>query len=697
MIHHGHAITVQMLEGGIAECCFHLQHAILHELNDIQAALAAIKANTSIQGLVVSFQPHSSETNDNNKPYDELLQQEKTDLSTWLEQANQVFNQLEDLTVPKVAILQQSTFDIALEIALCCEYRVMDQHSTLRLTQHQHGIMPYLGGMIRLPRIIGLDHAIDALIYTNSYTATDALDIGLIDAKVAHDDVFPAALKLMQWAIGDSSWSNKQNNKKHALAFRPVEKAMLLYARKEQILADFPIQHMPTGKILLDALLDTIDLDRTEAYDVIQNAMLHVLDSPTRHAVHGLSEAKSIYQQHLPSTRPFQTLAWLGEGYNHYLEHLFVQQPQLNLIIQAPSAQIKLRYAEFAAQWAQQYSIEELTTRLQRIDIANDHASIAHADVIFDTDVSDLPSKLSVLYGLDKAATPTYIVTLHAHQSINALASASHHPIHLIGTYFFHDFYHPQLVEVVCHDKTSAQTLEDALQFIQQLGHTPLIVKDRKGRFIHRVLSAYFFAFNQLIDEGISAPYIDQLLEDFGWTQGPAALADQIGIETCLTFQEQLQAKHTEQVSCFKTLYDADRLGQNNLKGFYAYQSTNQGSFIRSKDSEVADLLPQAESNAQISAQSIIDRLMIALCNEVLHSVSDQTVSYATDADLAAVLAFGFPKHLGGPCRYVEHYGLREYIALCNTYAHLGAHYHAPNWLHDVVEAQTSLFQEHVL
>lgn len=693
MIHHGHAITVQMREGGMAQCCFQLEPKTKDDLNDIQAALIAIESNASIQGLIVTF---STPLNDyKNKQDHEVLSIEKTDTELWLKQAHQLLNQFEDLKIPKVALLEPSQFDTAFEISLCCEYRVIDQETWIGLTQHQRGVMPYLGGLFRLPHIVGLDQAIEWILYGNSYTATDALQQFAVDAVVHSDDLLTSAIDILHFSLNNTlNWKDRQQRKRTALPLRDIEKKIVFYSVKDQTLKNFPIHHIPTAHIILNTLQHTIDLDRDEAMARIETVFLNTLNSPTLYSLNHWAQIYNRYQHNIRSSEAkLNTLAWIGDDYHPYLDILFSYQPHLKLILQTSSTTTASLYAELAVQWNHHFSVDHLVTRLEQIQLTTEHQRCQEADLVFDTLVTDLPTKLSVLYGLQQSTTPTYLIELDAHQSMSSLAAPSHYPVHLIGAYFFKNMQTTALVEVVCHEKTSNTAIEKTLNFIQQLGHTPLLVKDQEGRFIHRVLSAYFFAFDQLLQEGISFQQIDQCIEYLGWSHGPAALADLIGIETCLHFHEQLQTNEANAKSHFHLLYEADRLGQNNSKGFYTYQNTDT-SLLKQDDANVFALFPAVVSPTPITTQHITDRLTVALCNEVIRCIEDQTILSAIDADVASVLAFGFPKHLGGPCHFIEHLGLPEYIALCNTYEHLGEHYIAPQLIHEAVHHNQSLFLE---
>lgn len=140
--------------------------------------------------------------------------------------------------------------------------------------------------------------------------------------------------------------------------------------------------------------------------------------------------------------------------------------------------------------------------------------------------------------------------------------------------------------------------------------------------------------------------------------------------------------------SIISLLHAAERLGRQNHKGFYQYKNNAQ---IR--DGAVYEILESATADERknLDTHTIIDRLMIPLCNESIRCLEENIISTAYEVDLA-LTSIGFPLNKGGPCRYIEQLGIKEYIALCNTYSDLGENYKAPKLLQELVKSGQSLF-----
>jgi len=229
MIHAGNAITVQMLADGIAEFRFDLQGESVNKFNratieDFQAAIAAVKANNDIKGLVVSSAKSTFIVGADITEFGDNFAQGEQAIVDWLLPVNNVFNAFEDLDIPKVAAINGIAFGGGFEMCLVCDYRVMSEQAQVGLPEIKLGLYPGFGGTVRLSRVIGIDNAVEWMAMANPKRPAAALKDGAVDAVVAADKLQEAAIDLVKQAIsGRLNWKAKRQEKLDPVKLNALE------------------------------------------------------------------------------------------------------------------------------------------------------------------------------------------------------------------------------------------------------------------------------------------------------------------------------------------------------------------------------------------------------------------------------------------------------------------------------------------
>jgi len=259
--------------------------------------------------------------------------------------------------------------------------------------------------------------------------------------------------------------------------------------------------------------------------------------------------------------------------------------------------------------------------------------------------------------------------------------------------HFFNPVHMMPLVEVIRGEKTSAEAIATTVVLAQKMGKTPIVVNDCPGFLVNRVLFPYFGAFDLLLKDGADFQQIDKVMEKFGWPMGPAYLMDVVGIDTGVHGAEVMAEGFPDRMKpdykgSIQVMYENQRLGQKNDVGFYKYELDKKGKKAKTVDSTAYELIADVVTGEkrEFDPQEIIDRMMLAFCNETVRCLEDNIVATPSEADMAMIMGVGFPPFRGGPCRYIDQTGVAEYVALCDKYAHLGKAYEAPQMLRDMAE-----------
>jgi 3-hydroxyacyl-CoA dehydrogenase/enoyl-CoA hydratase/3-hydroxybutyryl-CoA epimerase/enoyl-CoA isomerase len=282
--------------------------------------------------------------------------------------------------------------------------------------------------------------------------------------------------------------------------------------------------------------------------------------------------------------------------------------------------------------------------------------------------------------------------------SITRLAQSLKNPENFAGMHFFNPVHMMPLVEVIRGEKTSDETTATLVAYAKKMGKNPIVVNDCPGFLVNRVLFPYFAAFAMLVRDGADFQLVDKAMEKFGWPMGPAYLMDVVGIDTGVHaaavmaegFPDRMQHEFKD-VS--EVMFENDRLGQKNDIGFYKYVPDRKGRKQKTVDEEAYALIkPHVGESAEFEAQDIVARMMIPLCTEIVRCLEDKIVGSAAEADMALIYGIGFPVFRGGAMRHIDSVGVKEFVALCDQYAHLGKLYEAPQMLKDMAANGQSFF-----
>ncbi|MGL5037769.1 MAG: enoyl-CoA hydratase-related protein, partial [Aeromonas sp.] len=205
MIYQGETLSVSYLENGIAELRFDapgsvnkLDRVTLLALSD---AIAALQQQADLQGLILTSGKEAFIVGADVTEFLELFDLPQEELLGWLKKANAIFNALEDLPVPTLCAIKGHALGGGCETILATDFRLADTSAKMGLPETKLGIMPGFGGTVRLPRLIGVDNALEWITTGKEYRADDALKVGAIDAVVAPDALQSAALQMIKDAI----------------------------------------------------------------------------------------------------------------------------------------------------------------------------------------------------------------------------------------------------------------------------------------------------------------------------------------------------------------------------------------------------------------------------------------------------------------------------------------------------------------
>lgn len=711
MIYQGKNIQVDFFDQtqGIVQFHFNATDESVNKFDrkttqEYQEAVTALENRDDIQGLIVTSGKSVFIAGADITEFTEYFSRSKDEIEAWLLDINHIFNRFEDLPFPKVAAINGAALGGGCEMALVCDYRVAGVSAQIGLPETKLGIFPGFGGSVRLPRLIGIDNALEAIATGKAYRPDAALKLGLVDAVVADELLEQAAADLVKKCLaGEFDWQAKRQEKQVPVKLNQLEQAMAFNSAKGVIFAKANPKHYPAVAIALETIEKHANLNRDDAIALEAKGFAKAATTPQATALVGLflndQTVKKLAKKHSQNAQTIKQAAVLGAGIMGGGIAYQAATKGLPIIMKdIQTKQLDLGMNEAGKLLSKEVERGKLTPAkmaqtLSHIRPTLNYGDFGEVDIVIEAVVENPTIKEAVLAEVEGLVKQDAILASNTSTiSITRLAHALKRPENFVGMHFFNPVHRMPLVEVIRGEKTSDTAIATTVALAQKMGKTPIVVNDCPGFLVNRVLFPYFGAFDLLVKEGADFVSIDKTMEKFGWPMGPAYLLDVVGMDTGVHAAKVMAEGFPDRMKpdykgATQLMFEHERLGQKNGVGFYQYETDKRGKPKKIADSITYELLNLVQTDHQeFDEQEIIDRMMIAFCNETVRCLEDNIVASPAEADMAMIMGVGFPPFRGGPCRYIDQIGVANYVALCDKYAHLGKAYEAPAKLRDMAQ-----------
>lgn len=568
---------------------------------------------------------------------------------TYINQVHDLFNRLEGLACPSLALINGFCLGGGLELAMACRYRVAldDAKTKIGLPEVMLGIHPGFGGTMRMIRLAGAVQGIPLMLTGRSLNARRAQKLGLVDKVVAGRQLRRSAqTMILQQPAG------KKASLLSRLANLPLIRPLLARYMRSQLSGKARKDHYPAPFAIIDIW---------EQHGGNETALLR-------------AEAESIARLFLTETsrslvRLFQLQDRLKRnksGVESRADHVHVIGAGVMggdiaawCALQGLTVTLQDREPEFiapAVKRAHQLFKRKLKeTRLVTAamdSLVPDHRGLgmAKADVIIEAIVENVEIKQSLFREIENKARPDAILATNTSSiPLDEISSALDEPGRLVGIHFFNPVAKMQLVEIVHSAKTSGESIDRATTFVQQISRLPVAVLSSPGFLVNRILTPYLLEAVTLWEEGFSVEQIDKEAKDFGMPMGPIELADTVGLDICQSVAGNMAATLAISVpGKLQEMVDGGHLGKKTGRGFYRYE---KGRLKKDK-------------NATLSSQpELQDRLVMRILNECMACLHEGIVADRDLLDAGMVFGTGFAPFRGGPLYYAEALGVDKVVA----------------------------------
>ncbi len=714
MIYQDENLSVDYIEPGIAHLVFNASSSVnklnLATLHSLGLAIDVLYQQKDLQALLLSSSKSSFIVGADITEFLGLFNIATEELSQWLHQATTLFNKLEDIAVPTLTAISGFALGGGCECLLSTDFRLADDSASIGLPETKLGIMPGWGGTVRLPRLIGADPAMEMIASGKPKKAKDALALGIIDGVVAHDSLISASVSMLKQAIeGKLDWQLRRQQKKSPLPLSPLEAAMSFNVAKGMIMK-MAGKHYPAPMTAVISIEQSAAMSRDDAL-AIENK--HFVDLTRTDVAKSLVQIflndqliKSKVKKAAKNSQPITSAGILGAGImGGGIAYQSASKGVPVMMKDIAQASLDLGMSEASKLLNKKLERGRLTglqmaQTLSSITPSLYYAGIENKEIIVEAVVEDPKIKASVLAEVENHANQDAILASNTSTiPISLLAKSLKRPESFCGMHFFNPVHRMPLVEIIRGEKTSQQTIDRVVTYASQMGKTPIVVNDCPGFFVNRVLFPYFAGFSLLLRDGADYQQIDNVMEkEFGWPMGPAYLLDVVGIDTAYHAQDVMAKGIPERMAkqgrdVIDAMYEANRYGQKNGLGFYAYRIDKKGKPKKKHDAETLDVIASVtHGSLSYSTDKIIARMMIPMINEVIRCLDEGIIASPAEADIALVYGLGFPPFKGGVFRYLDTIGLNNYLDMAKEFEPLGAIYQVPESLKQKAEAKENYY-----
>ncbi len=572
--------------------------------------------------------------------------QDQDDGFALVRRAQAVFDRLEALHCPTVALIQGFCLGGGMELALACRYRIAvdDPKTKLGLPEVKLGIHPGFGGTVRLPPLIGAPAAMDLMLSGRALSAKAAAKVGVVDHAVPERHKLTAASQLLKQkparkkATGWRAWSN--NGLLRPLLAGMMRRKLAKKARQDHYPAPYAVidlweKYGSDPRVMMKE--EAISVARLVMGDTAQNLIRLFFLQERMKGLGSKSDFKA------------ERVHVIGGGVMGGDIAAWCAMQGLEVTLQDRSHEVIARaigraHGLFKKKLKHPLKVRDAMDRLMP-DIEG--RGIAGADVIVEAIFENVEAKQQLFKEVESKARPDALLATNTSSiPLETISEVLDDPSRLIGLHFFNPVAQMQLVEVVRGRQSNAALIDAGCAFSKQIGRLPLPVKSSPGFLVNRILMPYLIEAVVLVSEGVPAVLIDQAATKFGMPMGPIELADTVGLDICLHVAEILSQELGGEVpEKLRTMVAAGQLGRKSGEGFYQYK---KGKPVKPSDTGTPP------------PDDLTDRMILRFVNEAMACLREGVVEDSDLLDAGIIFGTGFAPFRGGPMNYTAKQGREQ-------------------------------------
>ena len=651
-------------------------NALSQEVADgIDAAVARAQADAAVRGIVIAGAGRTFVAGADIKGLEELA----WGTGPGAPDMHDSFKRMEAGSKPVVMALHGTVLGGGLELAMAGHYRVAVPGAQMGQPEVNLGIIPGAEGTQRLPRLVGVEKAIEMCVTGKPIKAPEALAVGLVDRIIDGDvesgriDLISGAVQFAREAAGRGGAHPRTSERTDRLPSLDALPAMVA-AGKE--LARKARRNLEAPRAVVDAIAAAVTLPFDEgcirergifadcAKSEQCKALIHVF-----FAERGASKVPGLPKD--APVAPVNTVAIIGAGTMGGGIAMACANAGINVVISdtgneqldAGLARIRANYETSMKRG--RFTPEDVQQRLGRIRTEAGYGGVETADLVIEAVFEKMSLKKEIFQTLDARAKPEAILATNTSTlDVNAIAAFTKRQGDVLGLHFFSPANVMRLLEIVRGSATSSSTLASALAIAKRLGKVGVVASNAPGFIGNRMMFPYMYEAQFLVEDGATPEQVDRALTDFGMAMGIFAVDDMAGVDIAWRVRQELNQfsePGARKPLVADRLCEMGRFGQKTGGGWYRYGADRKPL----PDPDVLALIEETTTAAGITRRSftseeIIERTIYALINEGARVLEEGVALRAADIDTVYVSGYGFPAYRGGPMFYADRVGLAQ-------------------------------------
>jgi len=591
------------------------------------------------------------------------------------EKGKQIFNALEKLDLVTLAVINGDCLGGGLELALACRYRVASFSDRVKigLPEVKLGLVPGWGGTQRLPGLIGLAPALKMILSGQIISGREALKYGLVERLFSEARLQEESFNFVRGILEGREKITRNRPKRLSQALlenNPLGRAILFHQVKKNLLEK--------TKGFYPAPLKALELIKRTYGKSNRNGF--VLESETFGQLAVTEVSRNLIKVFYLNEK-FKKFPWvadqvkpsvvkkyaivgaglMGGGIAHLTSSHDIPTRIKDVNFEPLKKALKTAREIF------DYSLRnrklkknQVEYKLGLISPTVTYQGFENADIIIEAVIEDLSVKQKVFQELGRVVFPqTVLASNTSALSISKMAEAVSNPERVVGLHFFNPVQRMPLVEIIKSEKTSDQTLATVIAFARGLGKTVIIVQDRPGFLVNRILFPYLNEAAFLLEEGMQIEKIDRIARRFGMPLGPLELADEVGIDVGYKVAKILQDAFGERMRIASIL---DNLVQ---KGFFGKKSS-QGFYLHTGKRKIPNpevyRMTKINNRGEVFDQAALKRMIYTMVNEAARCLEEKVVTCPETIDMGMIAGIGFPPFRAGLLRYADSIGIEAMV-----------------------------------
>ncbi len=668
---------------------------------DLDAAIDRVAADDGVKGAIVTSAKSSFIAGADLKELVGVFAQglEEKEIYAFAGKYSKLYRKLETCGKPFVAAINGTALGGGLELCLACHYRVAldNPKAVLGLPEVKVGLLPGAGGTQRLPRLIGIRDALPLMLEGRHLKAAKAVEMGICQELASDvDDMMARARRwILESGDPEAPWDKKGfkvpggSGGMHPGVVQTFMAGNAMVAEKTQ-------HNYPAPISIMSCVYEGTQLPMDKGLKIELQYFAKLLSGPVaRNMIRTLfidkgAADKLVRRPEGVAKTRVEKLGILGAGMmgagiayvSAYAGQQVVLLDRSREDAEKGKGYSKMLLDKRVARG--RMTDEKAAAILDRIHTTTDYAELEGCDLVIEAVFEDRGIKADVTTKTEAVIPETSIFASNTSTlPITGLAEASVRPDQFIGIHFFSPVDKMPLVEIILGEKTGDKAIAAALDYVQQIRKTPIVVRDSRGFYTSRVFGTYVKEGMELLAEGVKPALIENAAKMAGMPVGPLAVHDEVTID--LSYKIMMQTRKDlgdafvasgadEVVRHFQE--DLQRKGKRFGAGFYEYPEGGKKYLWPG----LADEYPPAAE--QPGLEAIQKRLLYIQALETARCMAEGVVPEASDADVGSILGWGFPPWTGGTLSLIETVGVGQFVEECEALAERhGKRFSPPDWL----------------